>query len=62
MCTVSERDESEINYFEPTSFQFFSDFAHFTDSSMGVLATIDRITGNLLWKLSLGSPIVALYK
>jgi hypothetical protein len=40
----------------------FSDYAHFTDSSMGVLVSVDRLSGNLLWKLSLGSPIVALYR
>lgn len=36
--------------------------AHFTDSSMGYLVTLDRRTGMVQWQVQIGSPIVAMYR
>lgn len=41
---------------------FFSELAHFTDSSTGKLVTLDRKSGLIQWERRIGSPIVALYK
>ena len=35
---------------------------HFADSSTGKLVTLDRKSGDVLWKRSIGTPIVAMYK
>ena len=36
--------------------------AHFADSSTGKLVTLDRKSGDVIWKRNIGSPIVAMYK
>lgn len=39
---------------------FFSDLVHFSTSSTGRVVTLDRL-GKILWKLDLGSPMIAAY-
>lgn len=37
------------------------DLVHFTTSSTGRVATVDRRLGRILWKLDLKSPVIAMY-
>jgi len=38
------------------------ELAHFSDSSTGLLMTLDRMSGELAWESSLDSPVVAMYQ